>query len=150
MSKQLFILIGIPGSGKSYKAKQLAPLPNIFSTDNYWINEQGEYKFDFNKIRHAHEWNQRCAEEAMKEGRSPLAIDNTNLTPKERNPYVEMAIKYGYVWQVIKPDSPWFNEIYPRIISKTFSNDDVQVFFEKNTHGVPLDTIRNMMTRWQE
>jgi adenylate kinase family enzyme len=46
----VYIMMGLPGSGKSTKAKKLA-LGNdfIFSTDNYWIRPDGYY--DFNASR---------------------------------------------------------------------------------------------------
>ncbi len=31
----------------------------IFSTDEYFTNENGVYKFDYSKLSDAHEWNQK-------------------------------------------------------------------------------------------
>lgn len=148
--KQLKILCGIPGSGKSFTAKTLAPAPNIFSTDNFWIDENGRYMFSISKLRQAHEWNQRCVEAAMMEATTPIVIDNTNTTPKERKPYIDLANKYGYDYELVFPTSPWFVEMRSRLNDKTFTNTDITLLFEKNTHNVPFETIKAMMTRWQE
>jgi predicted kinase len=143
-------MMGIPGAGKSFKAKQLAPLPNIFSTDNYWLNDKGEYIFNFNKLRQAHEWNINCVEMAMRNAHTPLVVDNTNIVSRDRKPYIDLANKYNYTYELVLPESSWFQEIHPRIVDKSFTDADVQVFFEKNSHGVPFETIKNMMNKWTE
>jgi tRNA uridine 5-carbamoylmethylation protein Kti12 len=63
--KQVFILRGLPGSGKSYYAQNLADeLATadesqylICSTDDYFLNEQGEYHFDKFKLPQYHNLN---------------------------------------------------------------------------------------------
>ena len=150
MNKELKILMGLPGSGKSHKAKTLAPLENIFSTDDYWINAEGEYIIDMRRIGMAHDWNKLRTLEAMIAGKTPICVDNTNLSHKERLPYIQMGKDNGYDIEVVLPDSTWFEAILPRLRDKTYTDEDAQVFFERNTHGVPYNVVKAMMNRWNE
>ena len=54
MEKILYIVRGIPGSGKSTFAKTLGG--QHFEADMYFIDESGNYKFDITEIKLAHEW----------------------------------------------------------------------------------------------
>lgn len=149
-NQKLIILMGIPGSGKSTKAKQLAPESYIFETDDFWFDKNGKYIFDLSKIKEAHNWNQKRVDTAMDDGIFPIVVSNTSLSPKERQPYIDLANKHGYSVEIAFPDSPWFNEIRPRLVDKTFTDEDVQLFVEKTIHGVPFATIKAMMLRYDE
>ena len=150
MNKTLYIICGIPGSGKSTKAKTLAPESNIFEADNYWLNCVGEYLFVPEKIGKAHAWCQHEVHKAMENGCTPLVCSNTNLTKKERQVYRNIANKHGYEVEIVFPDSPWFKAVHPRLKNKTFTDEDVKVFVEKTTHGVPFEGITRMMGKWEE
>jgi predicted kinase len=149
----IIIMGGIPGSGKSFESKKIqTENPDldsvIFSTDDFWITPDGEYKFDFNKIATAHKWNVSRTESAMKDGISLIIIDNTNTTPWERAPYEKLAESYGYKIEYCQSSSPWWIEIYKNMKSGLILDEDVQVLYEKNTHGVPKETIKKMMQRY--
>jgi len=137
----VYICRGISGSGKSTAVKKIIPVENIFSTDDYWGKD---YKFDPGKIGVAHGWNQNRVVDAMRESKSPIAVDNTNLTWWEIEPYVKMAIHYGYQVIFLEPDSPQWTK---------FKNDDmlgaINDFEEKNIHKVPRQVICKMVTKWQ-
>jgi hypothetical protein len=147
--KTVYIMRGIPGSGKSTKAKSLAPAENIFSTDEYWMVD-GEYQFDFNRLGLAHRWNEDRAADAMSRGVTPIVIDNTNVKVKAFQAYLDMAAKYKYTVEIVMPDTPWWNDIYPRIQDKTFTDDDINLLTSKTVHGVPFDSIKGMMKGWEK
>jgi predicted kinase len=147
--KKMYIFMGIPGAGKSTTAGKFAPAENIFETDQFFIKD-GKYTFNPEKIGFAHFWNTKRAYDAVAKGKTPIVIANTNTTPRERKPYIEMAEKYGYDWEIVFPESPWFKEIHPRLRDKTFTDKDVETFYNKNTHGVPFESIKKMMSRWTE
>lgn len=147
--KTLYVARGCPGSGKSTKAKSLAPAENIFSTDEYWMID-GEYKFDFTRLGIAHRWNEERIEDAMSRGVTPIVVDNTNVKIKAFQSYIDMAAKYKYSIEIVMPDTPWWNDIYPRIMDKSFTDVDVSVFVNKTLHGVPHANVKAMMTGWED
>ncbi|XP_024940465.1 uncharacterized protein LOC107267364 isoform X2 [Cephus cinctus] len=142
-SKILVLMRGLPGSGKSYLARSIVsttiaedPAPYIFNTDDYFIMiGQGVYQFDSNKLQEAHSFNKRRVRIAMEEGRSPIIIDNTNTKSWEMQPYVTMAVAYGYIVEVLEPNTPWVQ--------------NVNELAKKNRHGVPKAKIKAMMERYE-
>jgi len=81
-NKVLILLRGVSGSGKSTLANQIVGDGQIFSTDDYWIQD-GEYKFNSEQLGAAHKWNQNRAIIAMEQGVSPIIIDNTIVSAWE-------------------------------------------------------------------
>ena len=95
-SKTLILMRGLPGSGKSTKAKKLAGEQGlVFSTDDFFM-VKGEYAFDPKMIGEYHERNHERAAVAMKEEKPLIIIDNTNIKLWEMRKYVESAEQYGY------------------------------------------------------
>lgn len=131
---RLILMRGLPGSGKSYKAKILSQGGVVFSTDDFFYKD-GVYQFDPSKIKEYHEENQKRTEEAMKQQISPIVVDNTNTTAWEMKNYVYLADKYGYEVSMEKPETDWAWN--PEELAK------------RNTHGVPKDTIDRMLARFQ-
>lgn len=129
--KALIIMRGLPGSGKSTKAKQLGEGGIILGSDDFW---GPEYNFDISKLGEAHRWNQNRALDALKKGISPIVIDNTNVSFYEFRPYVEMAQSYGYEISFQESDAPW--------------KFDVEELTRRNTHQVPAERIQDMLDRW--
>ncbi len=70
---------GVPGSGKSTKAKKLAGQNGVvFSTDDFFI-KNGQYVYDPKFIGENHEKNIKRAIEAMQKSINLIVIDNTNI-----------------------------------------------------------------------
>jgi predicted kinase len=138
--KILYLMRGLPGSGKSTTAKHLAEsICNgeacILSTDEYFTIG-GVYEFRACYLRMAHAWNERRAEACVEKGISPIIIDNTNVCAWEAKPYVSMALEYGYDVQVLEPDTPWWK------------SRDIKEMAKRNTHGVSASQIKRMLERW--
>jgi predicted kinase len=138
-NKSLYLLRGISGSGKSTLAKEIVQQEGkegiIVSADDYFINPQTKkYEFRGDKIPAAHQWAQNKAFNAMRQGVSPILIDNTNTQCWEAKPYVEEALKQGYNVVIREPQTPWAK--------------NAEELAKRNVHGVPLDKIREMLKRW--
>ena len=74
--KTLYIVRGVPGSGKSTFAQSL-DCP-VFEADQYFIDsETGEYKFDGSKIKLAHNWCKLRVEQSMEDDSQKIAVSNT-------------------------------------------------------------------------
>jgi len=104
MEKMIYLVRGIPGSGKSTFAKKLVGDDFLVcEADKYFIDkETGEYKFDVSKIKDAHKFCQDMVETYMKDSLlndhfyTEIAVSNTFTQEWELQPYYELAIKYGY------------------------------------------------------
>jgi predicted kinase len=143
--QELIIMRGIPGSGKSTKAKELVGGGAIHSTDDV-IETMGDYnKFfdsmvankDFSPLSKAHNTNFQNAVTSMKNGVTPVIIDNTNIRPAEAKNYIEAALNLGYSDDNIK-----FVEIGTGGLS-------AEELAQRNTHGVPLDKIKSMIQAYE-
>ncbi|XP_012280669.1 uncharacterized protein LOC105699863 [Orussus abietinus] len=140
--KILILLRGLPGSGKSYLANNIVsstiaddPALYIFSSDDYFITRNGEYCYDSLRLHEAHINNQNKVRNAMKKGRSPVIVDNTNTQSWEMHPYAEMAVKYGYIVEVLEPNTPW--------------SQNLNELAKKNFHCVPKSKIKQMQERYE-
>ncbi len=79
----------------------------VFSADKYprlytWDNGPDTpptYHYELQKT--AHDWCKAELEAAMKEGIGPLAVANTNMKTAYVEPFVALAQKHGYLYQII-------------------------------------------------
>lgn len=139
-AKTLYIMRGVPGSGKSTKARELlgdSTTGIILSTDDFFTLDTGTYEFDAKRLGDAHQWNQQRARKAITSGMSPVIIDNTHVCKWEALPYVLMALEHAYDVQVAEPETKWWKE------------RDLQQLSIMNTHGVDPVTIERMLSRWE-
>jgi predicted kinase len=97
-NKILYIVRGLPGSGKSTLAKLLVCDKDYYhkEADMYFIDREGNYKFEPSKIKDAHAWCKEEIEFVMKYEHSPVVVSNTFTQEWEMEPYFELAKKYGY------------------------------------------------------
>lgn len=126
MEKVLYIVRGIPGSGKSTFAIQLTS--NVFEADHYFIDDNGDYKFDFTKIKDAHADCQSNVESSMASSTPKIAVSNTFTQEWEMQPYFDLAKKYGYT-------------VFTIIVENRHGG--------KNVHNVPENVIESMKNRFE-
>ena len=143
MAKICYILRGLPGTGKSMLAKNLRDShihARVFSTDRFFMVD-GEYQFDPTKLGEYHAQNLHQATYFM-EGCSSVydysdalcIIDNTNTQHWEYEKYVEAAKENGFMVQIISID---------------WKQEDIPLYAERNSHGVPEEAIQRMADRWE-
>ena len=107
LMKELFLLRGLPGAGKSTLAKSLTGGSGSMhlEADMYFVNAKEEYIFDASQLKQAHAWCQNTVEYAMLYGKrghfikTPLqriVVSNTFTQEWEMNAYTELAKKHGY------------------------------------------------------
>lgn len=130
--KRLILMRGLPGSGKSTKAKTFGGV--VLSTDDYFMVD-GTYVFNSANMADAHEWNRVRCLSAMLIGKHTIVIDNTNSRSWEAAAYVSMARQHGYAVVVQASVAVWKN--------------DVTECHARGSHGVPLAVIQAMAARWQ-
>lgn len=141
--KYVLIVRGIPGSGKSSYASSLVDKKSrlhstngvVVSADNYFIRPDGKYDFNYRLISSAHKY---CFSEFMKNinnGVKLIVVDNTNIKHDHYKNYVIAAKEHGYMVKTKVLGEP-------AIINKDESF--VKICAERNSHGVPIETIRKM------
>ena len=140
-NQELIVMRGIPGSGKSTKAKSLVGQGKIHSTDDV-IEAGGDYNEffakmiaskDFTPLSRAHSTNLKNAIASMKSGVTPVIIDNTNIKQNESKAYVVAALEMGYADNNIK------------FVDIGTAGLEADALAKRNAHGVPLDKIEMMI-----
>jgi predicted kinase len=121
----LYIIRGLPGSGKTTLARKLADV--VTEADHFMINAHGEYEFDPTKLRECHEHCRSVAEAALANG-AIVAVSNTFSRRWELQPYISLAQSLNIPYQIITVQGhpSW-----------------------KNIHNVPDHTIQRMKARWE-
>lgn len=123
--KTLYIVRGLPGSGKSSLAKKVTEL--VYSADDFFTNKKGEYNFNAKLLGKAHEWCWGKVRDAMFLGVNAVAVANTFTQAWEAEKYYQIAEEYGYSVFVIECQNDF-----------------------GNVHDVPKESIDAMKERWEK
>lgn len=130
------IMRGVPGSGKSTKAKQIKAELEAngmtvvsCSTDDFFI-KNGKYEFDYRLLGINHALNFKKFKEAIDAGHSVI-VDNTNVKTEHFMPYVEYAHDRGLLIQIHTMNHPDLNK------------------GTNNAHGVPIEKIQQMIDSFE-
>lgn len=135
LTPTLFLIRGVPGSGKSTFARHIWNDYAICEADKYFYDkETGEYNFNHSKLKAAHEWCRNEVEDRMKENKQnsqyypEIVVSNTFTQEWEMEPYFKLAKQYGY-----------------RVTSIIIENRHGGT----NVHEVPEESIRKMKDRFE-
>ena len=131
MEKILILCRGVSGAGNSTFAKTLGGIH--IEADQYFIDAEGNYKFDGSKIKLAHEYCRAQTEAWMQTkgdqvNADKIVVSNTFTQFWEMEPYFELAKKYNY-------------KIFSIIIENRHGGT--------NEHNVPEDKLEQMKNRFE-
>jgi len=124
--KNLILLRGVSGSGKS----TIAPMfntTNIVSTDDFFLDEYGDYVFDANSLVINHQKCQLAVDMMMQDNEGLIVVHNTFTKDWEMSHYFDLARKYGYA-------------VHTMIVENRHGS--------KNVHDVPQDSIKAQIERF--
>lgn len=134
MAKKLYIVRGVPGSGKSTFALNLVGSDFLVcEADKYFIQD-GEYEFDGSKLKEAHESCRNTVETYMKDSLvndqfyREIAVSNTFTQEWEMQPYFDLAKQYDYM-------------VFTIIVENRHGG--------VNQHGCPEDRVQAMRDRFE-
>lgn len=123
--KELFLLRGLPGAGKSTLAESIGGMH--MEADKFFMYE-GKYEFDASKLKDAHAWCQNAVKVWMTNSVPKIVVSNTFTQTWEMDYYFELAKEHGY-----------------RVYSLVVENRHGGV----NEHGVPQETLDKMKNRFE-
>lgn len=122
----LYIVRGLPGSGKSTYAKTLVHPSAHFEADQYFM-KGGKYVFDPSKLKDAHADCLARTRKAMVDGKHKMvAVSNTFTMKWELQPYIDLANELGWTVRVIRMTGDY-----------------------GSIHDVPKDSIEKMRSRFE-
>jgi predicted kinase len=133
MEKNLYIVRGLPGSGKSTFARSIAKPYQIFEDDQYFM-KKGKYKFDAKKLKEAHD---NCRQRVVRRMRKNLfnstlfrtiVVSNTFTQDWEMKFYRCLGRRYGY-------------KVHTIVVENRHKG--------VNVHGVPEDKLQVMEDRFE-
>ena len=134
MTKKLYIVRGLPGSGKSTFALNLVGSDFLVCEADKYFMVEGEYKFDGSKLKDAHESCRNLVETYMKDSLMndqfyrEIAVSNTFTQAWEMQPYLDLAKQYGYM-------------VFTVIVENRHGG--------VNQHGVPDEALTRMKDRFE-
>jgi predicted kinase len=125
---------GLPGAGKTTTAAEWASHVGgtLVSADDFFVGEDGIYRFDGSKLTEAHEACQARARAILAEGGSVI-VHNTFTQGWEATPYMAMIAEFDAAYSVI---------------DVTDGGLDDAALAARNVHGVPQAGIAAMRARW--
>ena len=129
-TKNLILLRGVPGSGKTTFGHLIADTNyDVLSADDYFVNSQtGEYEFDGSQLKEAHINCQIRAEARMSRGDRKVIVANTFTREWEMKAYYDLAERYGY-------------RVYSIIVENRHGG--------VNEYGAPEEAIKRMRDRFE-
>ena len=123
--KQMIIMQGVAGSGKSEIAKMFEEYLGalVCSNNDHMVDEEGNYCFDPSRLKEVADKCYHHAVMAVKQEFQFIVIDNTNCMYREAEQYIKLGMENGYRIQVVRTE---------RSSSECIS---------ENIHNVPEHTI---------
>ena len=111
----LYIVRGLPGSGKSQFARKLVSKSEfVFEANKYMLDENGNYKYQASKLAFCHN---KCFDK--------IVVANTFIRKNDYNRYINLANKFQYDVRIItcKRFDPQFRKDVVNRMKKEFQTD---------------------------
>jgi predicted kinase len=149
MTKKIYILRGLPGSGKNFWINRfIKHYQGIFgkifgeysqffecSADKYFYRPDCRYDWNPKLLNKAHQWCFNEFKRALDNQCPVIFVNNTNITRQEWMKYSIVALEYHYQIKVV-------------MVGK-LTEDFIKLCSARNLHNVPYSVIYNMANRFE-
>ncbi len=139
--KKFYMIIGIPGTGKTTKAKEII---ETYKKENkmlyhyeadMFFEKDGKYEFDKTKLKQAHMWCFNNFKEALKQN-VDVIVSNTFVNMYERRKYIREAVINNYEIEVITMTTeygsihnvPEYTIKHMKKLFQPFTNKEIEFF----------------------
>jgi len=157
--KIVYLMRGLPATGKSHTAKKIAGENGIIcETDEFFYMQVGDdrkqFDYDESLMPTARTWNFARFERAVTSGATPIVVDRGNGLSMETKRYVQYAVDHGYQVEIKEPESDWWQEIRVLLKYKSLTSPVLDQWaqelarYSSSVHRVPVETIRRRMETW--
>ena len=131
---QVYIMRGVPGSGKSTEARRLAGEDGVVhSTDDYRAQGDGSHVYDRSQNARNHDKNFAAFCASLAAGVPVVVCDNINYRREHFGRYVDAAYAAGYEVQEVAMPHP-----LPALAARL------------NSHGAPESYIQHIIDDWED
>ena len=153
-SPTVYLMRGLPSSGKSSYARQLAGENGVIcETDQFLRKSTGDDGdgVSMSKARQAN-FEEFCRNVELK--RTPIVVDRGNGLNEETYIYVNFARKHGYRIELVEPNTPWWQEIRTLLRYRPHTDDILRSWatelarLNRRTHSVSEKTILDWLDGW--
>lgn len=128
-SFSLILIRGLPGSGKTKFAELVSEKGrySVFSIDQYFTDQNGNYIFDHSRNHLAYDQCIQNVRSEMQAKSEKIFVDNTFTLDWEMEPYLKIAKEFNYA-------------IYVLTVENYHGN--------KNIHGVSDEQLKKMAAKY--
>jgi hypothetical protein len=158
--KVVYLMRGLPSSGKSHTARRLAGQTGIVcETDAYFYTHPGDdparYDYRPELLEEARRWNFERFKEAVGHGITPIVVDRGNGLNLSTQIYARHAVDHGYEVELKEPESEWWQELRVLLKYKPVTRPlllkwaEILARMSRSSHRVPAAVIRRRMEKWK-